>query len=262
MRTTTKTQRTQGSSKPPVQEEPRYWIADWTVTFLILLFGTTTVLQAFVVPTGSMTNTVLIGDHVLVDKLAYAPAGSIALRLLPYQEVQRGDIIVFRYPLNLKENYVKRVIGVPGDRVRLENNQLILNGKRVHEPYVRLAPSNQSDYMRNFPRREPDVMIEQRAADMLAEHVVGDEIVVPRGQYFALGDNRDESADSRFWGFVPRENIIGKPTIIFWSYDAPTDQLSGGFFNPRHAVDVAQHFFTRTRWDRSLRLVRGHPLGR
>ena len=250
-------------SKPPVvEEQTRHWIADWTVTFLMLLFGTTTLLQAFVVPTGSMTNTVLIGDHMLVDKLAYAPPGAIASRLLPYQEVQRGDIIVFRYPLDLKQNYVKRAIGVPGDRIRLENNVLILNGKRIEEPYRRLDPANRSDYMTNFPRRQPDILIEQRAVEMLATHMSGDEIVVPPGQFLALGDNRDQSADSRFWGFVPRENIVGKPAIIFWSYDAPTEQLSGGFFNPRHALDVAQHFFTRTRWERSLRLVRGYPLGR
>jgi signal peptidase I len=253
---------TSKNSKPPVEEETRHWISEWVVTFLMLLFGTTTVLQAFVVPTGSMTNTVLIGDHMLVDKLTYSPGGSVASKLLPYQDIQRGDIIVFRYPLDLKQNYVKRAIGVPGDRIRFENKRLILNGKRVEEPYLRLLPENRSDYMSNFPRRQPDVMIEQRALDMLSTHMVGDEIVVPPGQYLALGDNRDESADSRFWGFVPRENIIGKPTVIFWSYDAPTDQLTGGFFNPQHALDVAQHFFTRTRWERSMRLVRGYPLGR
>ena len=104
--------------------------------------------------------------------------------------------------------------------------------------------------------------IDQRAREMLAEHVQGNELVIPAGQYFAMGDNRDNSADSRFWGFVPRENIIGKPVIIFWSYDAPTEQLVGGTLNPEHLIDLAQHFFTRTRWERTLRLVKPYPLGR
>lgn len=228
----------------------------------MLLFGTTTVLQAFVVPTGSMTSTVLIGDHLLVDKLAYAPKDSFAAHLLPYQEVQRGDIIVFRYPLDIQQHYVKRVIGIPGDRIRFENKGLILNGVAVDEPYLRLGRESQSAYLDNFPALHPDIAIYPRATEMLARHVSGGELVVPAGQYLALGDNRDNSEDSRFWGLVPRENIVGKPAVIFWSYDAPTEQLMGGFFNPRHALDVALHFFSRTRWDRSFRLVRGYPLGR
>ncbi len=243
------------------QEEVRHWIADWTVTVLLLLFGTTTLLQAFVVPTGSMTDTVLIGDHMIVDKLAYAPPGPVSKYLLPYEEVERGDIIVFKYPLDPAQPYVKRVIGVPGDRIRFENKVLFLNGKRIVEPYRRLEPNQLSDYLNNFPQR-PDIMIDARARQMLEESVQGNELVVPPGNYFAMGDNRDNSADSRFWGFVPRENIIGKPVVIFWSYDAPTEQLVGGTLNPTHLIDLAQHFFTRTRWDRTFRLVRAYPLGR
>jgi len=244
------------------KEEPRHWIADWTVTVLLLLFGTTTLLQAFVVPTGSMTNTVLVGDHMIVDKLAYSPSGSISRHLLPYEDVKRGDIIVFKYPVDPSQPYVKRVIGVPGDRIHFENKTLFLNGKRIEEPYRRLEPNQISDYLNNFPQQHPDIMIDQRAREMLAEHVQGNELVIPAGQYFAMGDNRDNSADSRFWGFVPRENIIGKPVIIFWSYDAPTEQLVGGTLNPEHLIDLAQHFFTRTRWERTLRLVKPYPLGR
>src|SRR5688572_6666963 len=123
MRTRTKPSSPPRSLNPPPQEQ-RHWIADWTVQGLILLFGTTTLLQAYVVPTGSMTGTLLSGDYMIVDKLAYAPPGAITGKLLPYQDVKRGGIIAFRYPLNLKENYVKRVIGVPGDRIRFENKQL------------------------------------------------------------------------------------------------------------------------------------------
>ena len=248
-------------SKPSSNPEPRHWISDWTVQAIILLFGTTTLLQAYVVPTGSMTGTVLVGDHMLVDKLAYAPPGPLTSTVLPYQQIERGDIIVFRYPVNLRENYVKRVIGVPGDRIRLENKQLILNGARTVEPYIRTDGSVNSRYMNNFPSY-PDILIERRGLEMLAQHVRDGELVVPPGHYFAMGDNRDDSADSRFWGLVPRANIIGKPVLIFWSYDAPTEQLTGGMLNPAHAIDVAQHFFTRTRWDRTFRLVRPYPLGR
>jgi len=243
------------------KEEVRHWIADWTVTIILLLFGTTTLLQAFVVPTGSMTNTVLVGDHMIVDKLAYSPSGPVSRYLLPYEDVKRGDIIVFKYPVDPSQPYVKRVIGVPGDHIRFENKTLILNGKRIEEPYRRLEPNQISTYLNNFPQ-QPDIMIDQRARDMLDNHVRGGELVVPEGHYFAMGDNRDNSADSRFWGFVPRDNIIGKPVIIFWSYDAPTEQLVGGTLNPDHLIDLAQHFFTRTRWERTLRLVKPYPLGR
>ena len=113
-------------------EHQRGTIAEWTVTVLLLLFGTTTLVQAFVIPTGSMENNLLVGDHLLVDKLAYAPPGPISKHLLPYQDIKRGDIVVFRYPVDIKQTFVKRVIGVPGDRIRLENKQLIRNGERVH----------------------------------------------------------------------------------------------------------------------------------
>ena len=236
----------------------RSFIAEWAVTILILLFGTTTLLQAFVVPTGSMENTMLIGDHLFVDKLAYAPTGKLSGRLLPYTPVKRGDIIVFRYPLDIRQSYVKRAIGIPGDRIRLINKQLYVNGKRLEEPYKVLVPAQQSHYLNNFPQL-PDVVVFPRAMEML-EHVVDGELVVPDGQYFAMGDNRDNSADSRFWGFVPRENIIGKPVIIFWSYDAPTEHIADGNINPDHVADLAQNFFTKTRWMRTFKLLRGYPL--
>ena len=237
----------------------RHFIAEWAVTILILLFGTTTLLQAFVVPTGSMENTVLIGDHLFVDKLSYAPPGSITGKLLPYTPVKRGDIIVFRYPIDIRQPYVKRVAGVPGDRIRLVNKQLFVNGKLLDEPYKVLIAAQTSLYLNNFPAT-PDLPIFPRAQHMLRDHVVNGELVVPQGQYFAMGDNRDNSSDSRFWGFVPRENIIGKPLLIFWSYDAPTEHIADGNINVDHVLDLAQHFFTKTRWKRTFKLVRGYPL--
>src|SRR3984957_14828270 len=117
-------------------EPPRGTIAEWTITILLLLFGTTTLLQAFVIPTGSMEDTLLIGDHLLVDKLAYAPPGSISKYLLPYEDVKRGDIIVFRHPTLITVDYVKRVVGMPGDHIKLVNKQVFINGKAVAEPYA------------------------------------------------------------------------------------------------------------------------------
>jgi signal peptidase I len=240
-------------------EEAKNFVADWAGLLLIYLFATTALLQAFVVPTGSMTSTLLIGDHLIVDKLTYSPPGAITGKLLPYSKVQRGDVIVFRYPLDIRESYVKRVIGVPGDRIRFENKQLILNGARVHEPYLRLLPEQRSYYLNNFPAH-PDIPLEPRAQTMLS-HVVNGELVVPPGQYFALGDNRDESADSRFWGFVPKENITGKPLLIWWSYDAPTERLNDrNLINIDHIADLGRNFFRKTRWDRTFRLVRSYKL--
>jgi signal peptidase I len=239
--------------------DQRHWIADWVLNVLVLLFGTTTVLQAFVVPTGSMEGTMLVGDHLFVDRLAYSPSGPISKHLLPYQDVKRGDIIVFKYPLDIRENYVKRVIGIPGDRIRLAEKTLYLNGKRVEEPYKVLIPGHRSAYLENFPQA-PDILIPERGLEMLRQHAVNGELVVPSGHYFAMGDNRDNSADSRYWGLVPRENIIGKPAMIWWSYDAPTEHLADNNINVDHLKDLAMHFFSKTRWDRSFRLLRGYPL--
>lgn len=250
---------TAAKPKGKAEHEHRNAIAEWAVTILMLLFGTSTLLQAFVVPTGSMEKTVLIGDHLIVDKLAYAPSGAISRYILPYTDVKRGDIIVFRYPLDINQNYVKRVIGVPGDHIHIVNKQVFINGRAVNEPYKVVIPEQTSNYLNNFPRM-PDIAIYPRGQEMLAKYVENGELVVPPGYYYAMGDNRDNSADSRFWGLVPRENIIGKPTIIFWSYDAPTEQLANGNIDIDHLIDIATHFFTKTRWERTFRIVRGYQL--
>ncbi len=237
----------------------RGFIAEWTVTIILLLFATTTLVQAFVIPSASMEDTLLIGDHVLVDKLVYAPAGPISKHLLPYREPRRGDIIVFRYPLNIQEDYVKRAIGIPGDHIRLQNKQLILNGHPVYEPYVIHATSYIDTYRDNFPS-SPNPGLRPRAMEMLENDVVNGELVVPPGNIFAMGDNRDDSDDSRYWGLVPRENIVGTPTIIYWSFEASTQDLTNPNIGLDHIVDVVAHFFTKTRWNRTFKLVRGYPL--
>jgi signal peptidase I len=215
-------------------------IADWAAQIVILLFATSTLAMPYVIPSGSMESTLMTGDHVIVDKLAYAPGGGGMMeKLLPYSDVKRGDIIVFRYPPDIRQTFVKRVIGAPGDRIHLENGVVVRNGVRLVEPYVQhvFLDHGETDAFRdNYP------------------NVPGQEILVPEGKYFVMGDNRDNSSDSRYWGFVPRENITGKPIVVFWSYDAPEEDLVE--YNMHHMVDVAEHFFTKTRWNRMFKLIR------
>jgi signal peptidase I len=240
------------------RDTARGTIAEWTVTIILLLFGTTALVQAFVIPTGSMEDTLLIGDHLLVDKLAYAPSDPVAKHLLPYAEVKRGDIIVFRYPVDIKQTFVKRVIGVPGDRIRLVSKQVYRNGEKLYEPFKVHKFDYIEPYRDNFPEAPPNSQVLDRGLAMLERNVVNGEVVVPGGSYFAMGDNRDSSLDSRYWGFVPRENIMGKPVIIYWSYDASTEALTGPTISLDHFVDLAAHFFTKTRWRRTFKLVRGY----
>jgi signal peptidase I len=241
------------------REPQRGFIAEWTVTIILLLFGTTSLVQAFVIPTGSMEDTLLIGDHLLVDKLSYAPPGPLSRHVLPYDDIRRGDIVVFRYPVDIQQTFVKRAIGIPGDHIRLVNKQLILNGAPVHEPYVYHKTEYIDSYRDNFPS-DPNVHVVDAALDMLQNHVQNGEVVVPPDSIFAMGDNRDSSLDSRYWGFVPRDNIIGKPLIIYWSYDAPTEALANPSIGIDHIIDLIQHFPTKTRWRRSFRLIHGYPL--
>jgi signal peptidase I len=237
---------------------PRGLVAEWTVTIILLLFGTTTLVQAFVIPTGSMEDTLLVGDHLLVDKLAYAPADHVTNNLLPYEGVKRGDIIVFRYPVDITQTFVKRVIGVPGDHIRLQNKIVYLNGHELTEPYVVHKADSLEPYRDDFPNAASTLY--PRAEEMIEHNVVNGEVVVPPNHYFAMGDNRDNSLDSRFWGFVPRENIIGKPLIIYWSYEASTDDLTSPSLSVPHLIDMVVHFPTKTRWNRTLRLVHSYPI--
>ncbi|MBI5281648.1 MAG: signal peptidase I [Candidatus Solibacter usitatus] len=238
---------------------PRGAIAEWTITILLLLFGTTTLVQAFVIPTGSMEDNLLIGDHLLVDKLAFAPAGVVSRHLLPYTPVRRGDIIVFRYPVDIRQTFVKRAIGLPGDRIRLANKQVFLNGTLLDEPFKFNKTRYIDSYRDNFPT-DPNTRVDDRALEMLEQNVRGGEVVVPPDCYFAMGDNRDSSLDSRYWGFVPRANIIGKPLLIYWSYDAPTERLVSSGISFEHLLDLARNFFTKTRWKRTFLLIRGYDL--
>jgi len=241
-------------------EPPRGAIAEWAITILLLLFGTTTLVQAFVIPTGSMEDTLLVGDHLLVDKLAYAPSGSFSKYILPYENPKDGDIIVFRYPVDITQTFVKRVMGSPGDHLKIIDQQVYRNGVKLSEPYVVHKNPYPDSFRDNFPSSEPNLMLSDRAREMLANNVANGEVVVPPNSYFAMGDNRDNSLDSRYWGFVPRENIIGKPLIIYWSYDANTESLASSSVNTliHHFIDLGEHFFTKTRWNRTFRLIHGY----
>ena len=241
------------TASTPAKRPLRNFVTEWAGTILIYLFATTTLVQAYVVPTGSMERTVLVGDHLLVDKLAYADPGVIGRHVLPYRDIQRGDIIVFLYPEDPRQTYVKRVIGLPGDRIHMEHGRVIRNGRRLIEPYVQRIATVEDAYRDDFPQMT-DGGITPRAREMLRFHVRDGEVIVPAGALFAMGDNRDDSADSRYWGFVPRSNVVGKPVLVYWSYDAPTSELTE--WSVGHVVDVATHFFSKTRWDRMLRVPR------
>jgi signal peptidase I len=209
--------------------------------------------QAYVVPTGSMEGSLKIGDHILVDRLTYSDPGALGRGVLPYRDIERGDIAAFLYPENPTQTYVKRIMGLPGDRIRFENKRLIRNGRALTEPYIHHADDFLDPYRDSFPTA-PDASTTPRGRDMFAQHVVNGEVVVPPGMLFALGDNRDNSADSRYWGFVPRENVVGKPLLVYWSYDAPTADLQE--WTLHHVVDVALHFFSKTRWERTFLVPR------
>ncbi len=250
----------------PLPERPRdgvlasvQWLAG---TVVIAIFAITFALQAFQIPSPSMENTLLVGDYLLVDKIHFAPQGLWG-KVEPYTPIRHGDIIVFRYPVNPAQHFVKRVIGLPGDRVRLVDKQVFINGKPIREDYAIHRGFGRDDYRDQFPNGSfitPDVDLHWHA--QLRRYVSNGELVVPPGRYFALGDNRDNSDDSRYWGFVPRENIIGRPLLIYWSLRDP-DQIDGV---PMASETIAAkithfaynigHLFQMTRWNRTLRLVR------
>jgi signal peptidase I len=233
--------------------QPRGFIAEWAMTLIVFLFATTTLVQAYVVPTGSMEGTLQVGDHMLVDRVTYAAPGSWGSRVMPYRDVARGDIVAFHYPEDVRQTYVKRVIGVPGDRIHMENKQVVRNGQRLLEPYTQHIDPTLDNYRDNFPQ-PPQYSTTPRGRDMLANHVRDGELIVPPGTLFVMGDNRENSADSRYWGLVPREYVVGKPLVVYWSYDAPTADLETWTLG--HVVDVMEHFFTKTRWNRTLLVPR------
>jgi len=226
-------------------------------TVVIAVFVIAFVVQAFQIPSESMENTLLIGDYLLVDKLRYG-GGALWDHFIPYRQVRRGDIVVFHYPVNPAQHFVKRVVGVPGDRVRLIKRQVYVNGTMLTEPYVRHSSARLDLYRDDFPQLINDAGESASWAGQMKKWVEDKQLIVPEGFYFVLGDNRDESLDSRYWGFVPRENIIGRPLLIYWSVRSVNDEISAKS-KPGdklyHFAYVVSHLFQITRWDRTLRLI-------
>lgn len=186
-------------------------------TIVIAIFVIIFVVQAFQIPSGSMENTLLVGDYVLVDKFAYAPAKHWGW-LLPYEKLKRGDIIVFKWPVHPEQHFVKRLIGLPGDRIRLINGRVFINGQALAENYAVHKFSNHDYFRDEFPlHREFPAGVSPAWMTELPSFTIENELVVPEDCYFMMGDNRDDSSDSRYWGFVPRENIVGKPLVIYFS---------------------------------------------
>lgn len=260
---------------PPPEVKPqgppksvlREYFESAVVTVIMALFGMTFIVQAVKVPTGSMQNTITIGDHLLVNKFIFAPGES--LPFLPQREIRRGDIIVFKYPGNkydprrderpdnkpIVTNYVKRVVGIPGDRLRMEGRTVFVNGQPLPEHQIEAVDNNDKAPLvieKTTPRSADQAYDVYYSPDFTDEDYPifkhegdGKEIVIPAGNYFVMGDNRNNSEDSRYWGFVPRDLVIGRAMFVYWSFDESAP--SNGFL-----ID----FFTNTRWSRTGTMVK------
>ena len=221
----------------------REYFESIVIAVILALFVRTWVVQAFKIPTGSMENNLLIGDHLLVNKFVFGPTASPLDRtLLPVRDIHRGDVIVFKYPEEPERDFIKRVIGLPGDTVELKAKKVYINGQALDEPYVHfLTPASDGSEVTSMDVRE-------RYGP----------VTVPADQYFVMGDNRDNSQDSRYWGFLPRDYVKGKALIIYWSYEAEREDYeeAGAADTVRGLWSVFAHFFTKTRWDRMLHQIR------
>jgi len=229
------------------------------------LFVMTFVFQNFEIPSASMEKTLLIGDHVLVDRISLAPPAKWAPFTF-YRNVRRGDIIVFLKPGEPDLFLVKRAIAIPGDHIHLRNGVVYLNGVAQNEPYATMPSSDgdpqhaYSPYRDDFPSIPPDPLYQVTASweYELPQNIQNGDLVVPSGKVFAMGDNRPDSLDGRYWGFVPRENIVGRPMFVYWSFMTPADQINKQTIGERLAFmgHILIHVFDQTRWSRTLHIVR------
>jgi len=228
------------------------------VVLVIALFILTFIVQPFRIPSESMERTLLVGDFLLVNKVTFAPAGPWGW-LLPYRDIQTGDVIVFHFPPDPPEHVVKRVIGVPGDHVHLEEGLAWVNGRRLDEPWAVFEPAYPDDFRDSFPTQlYTDPGVDPRWWMEMRREVRGGDLVVPGNEYFVLGDNRNFSRDSRYWGFVPRDHIVGRPFIIYFSLREPSStdltQLPDDRLGQKN--DLWNKIVDFARWNRFMRVVR------
>ncbi|MGH9589748.1 MAG: signal peptidase I [Terracidiphilus sp.] len=243
-------------------------IAGLCTLLIVILFVYGFIIQNFVIPSGSMEPTLLIGDHLFVDRTTFAPP-SRWMPLVHYREPRRGDVVVFIKPLpdevNGRPEYqylVKRLIGVPGDRIHMIDGIVFING--AAQPQLeeqRTTPDNFSPFVDDFPALPPipvpDLTPQSWAVDF-PRHIVNGDLMVPAGNYFMMGDNRHNSADSRFWGFVPRANVVGRPLFNYWSFQSNEEDYDQNTLVARMAwtIHIVVHLFTDTRWSRTFHAIR------
>lgn len=237
---------TSAADAPPVafrKSTAREYLEAIILAVILALFVRTWLFQPFTIPTGSMEHSLLVGDYLLVNKFVYAPALSAAEQaVLPKDDIARGDIVVFKFPRDPARDFIKRIVGLPGETLEVRARHVYIDGAPLDEPYL-------AEYARRLRPGE-------EAVDGRDNH---GPVVIPAGHYFAMGDNRDDSEDSRFWGALPHNHIKGKAVVIYWSYDAGPPAIlpqSGFAAAVRRAASGVAGFFTRTRWDRMLHQVR------
>ena len=225
----------------------REYLEALLIAVIFATFARTWVVQAFKIPSGSMEKNLLIGDHILVNKFIYGPtATALERKLLPIRDVRCGDIVVFKFPSDPTRDFIKRCMATPGDTIRSVDKVIYVNGRQVHDE--------------TFTYHSDPEVVSRR--DYFQPNRVRDNFgpeVVPAGQYFCMGDNRDNSNDSRFWGPVPRANLKGRAFMIYWSFageEMESVDWPGFAGKLRQLGQVALNFFTRTRWDRTFRVVR------
>lgn len=224
----------------------REYLEALLIAVIFATFARTWIVQAFKIPSGSMEQNLLIGDHILVNKFVYGPtATGLERAVLPVREVQRGDIVVFKFPKDASRDFIKRCMAVPGDTIASEDKIISINGREVDD----------AGYVFHT---DPEILSRR---DYFQPNRVRDSFgpkVVPEGEYFCMGDNRDNSNDSRFWGTVPRDNVKGRAFMIYWSFESEGEPFEwqglGGKL--RQIGRVALNFFSKTRWERTFRVVR------
>jgi signal peptidase I len=228
-----------------------------SATLVIAIFVITFIVQAFQIPSESMEDTLLVGDYLLVDKLSFGPP---SFAPLPYEKIKRGDIIVFRYPVDPSQHFVKRVIGVPGDRIHLRNGRVFVNGEERFEPYTVMKAYGPNFYRDNFPttRAEIPPSVTSEWWNDFPQLIRNGDLLVPEDSYFVMGDNRNNSSDSRYWGLVPRESIEGRPLMIYFSISPAPPATTPANASVRMERFTARmwHLPEVIRWRRAFHFVR------